>query len=89
MDCSVDRSWITEFDRDERLLATSKNQSGLTPGSSQVSPSPFRAGAAHVVQLGTVRVGQRGPRSTPLSRDRVQATPLRRGREQHSQDIRV
>ena len=59
------------------------------PSTARVLRSPFRAGAAHVVQLGPVRVEQRGPQPAPPPHDHVQTTPLRRGRKQHSRDIRI
>src|SRR5260370_27157946 len=47
------------------------------PSTACVLRSPFRAGAAHVVQLGPVRVEQRGPQPAPPPHDHVQTTPLR------------
>src|ERR1700704_84880 len=61
----------------------------IKPGAARVLLSPFRAGAAHIVKLGPVRVEQRRPQPAPPPSGRVQAARRRRGRKQHSRDVRI
>ena len=51
--------------------------------------SPFWARAAHVVQLGPIRVEQRAPQPAPPPSDYIKTAAFRRGRKQHSRHVRV
>jgi hypothetical protein len=59
------------------------------PCASRMLRSPFWTGAAHVVQLGPIRIEQRGREPAPSPSRRAEDPPRSRAREQHSRDMRV
>jgi hypothetical protein len=73
-------------------VKTDQNAERSSPselGTAPVLLSPFRARAAHVVQLGPVRVEQRGPEPAPPLGSHVEAAARRGDREQHSRRVRI
>ena len=56
---------------------------------SRVLPSPFWAGATHVVQLGPIWIEQRGREPAPATRGQTDDAVESRGREQKSGNMRV
>jgi len=72
--------------RNAGMSAMTENVGVYSPGG--VLLSPFWAWAAHVVQLGPIRVEQRAPQPAPPQSDYVKVAASPRGRKQHSRHVR-
>src|SRR5882672_1494340 len=70
-----------------RIPSIGQPKQVLAPSAARVLFSPSWAGAAHIVQLGPVRVEQIVPQPAPPASGRDGTSRRRRRREQRSRDI--